>query len=182
MPMKDMIPLLQTLVWPIFWAALIVLGRKPILGLLAALKGRIEAGDTLKIPWFELTPSAKLPVGPSSMSKEKEEQGEADKSEEENPGFYVVHKARRDRSLDRGDYEYYRLRVYLEWDPGVDESQVEKVVYHFPEGFPYHDREVGDRANQFEFRTAAWGQFNLTADVHFRDRERALHLDRYLNF
>jgi hypothetical protein len=185
--MKELIPLLQTLVWPAFWASLIVFGRKPILGILQAVRDRVEAGDTLKAPWFELTSSVKMPVGRSKTISELEEsdqdeEEETGEEEEDNPGFYIVHKARRDRSLDKEDYEYYRIRVFLEWDPGVDETQIQKVVYHFPEGFLHSNPEVKSRETQFEFRTAAWGQFNLTADIYLRGREDTLKLERYLNF
>jgi len=179
--MKEWIPLLQSLVWPVFVTIVLVWAHKPLFEILNSIVRRIKEGAGLKAgPLEVLESSPKLPVAREASEAPIDEiVGE---EEEANPGFYIAHKARRDCSLDRGEYEYYRLRMFLEWDPGVDDSLVTKVVYHLPEGFPLPDPEVTDPDNQFEFRTAAWGQFNVTADVYLRGRAEPIHLQRYLNF
>lgn len=202
--MKDLIPLLQSLVWPVFILALVYWGRRPALAILEAIRSRIESGDTLEAgsSGIKLTSARRpdstrprsdadlsplsvedsTPHGTEDKPVEEGHQKAAEGDEYKNPGFYIVHKARRDRSLDSGEYEYYRLRIFLEWDPEVDESLVTKIVYYLPEGFHPQERTVTDRDTQFELRTSAWGQFNLVADVYLRDRENPLTLERYLNF
>ncbi len=179
--MKEWIPLLQSLVWPVFLMIVLVWVRKPLYGILVAITQRIKEGAGLRAGPLEVSESsAKLPVThrPSEALTDETDNQE----EEDNPAFYIAHKARRDRLLDRGEFEYYRLRIFLEWDLGVDDSQVAKVVYHFPEGFPLRDPEIADPDKQFEFRTAAWGQFGVTADVYLHGRAEPIELERYLNF
>lgn len=199
--MEKAIPLLQSLVWPVFILILIFWSRKSILRILEAIRTRIEAGDTLEAgsSGLKLTSTGKLvqtsgpqrivsPIPPEASIKELNTSAEADDIEgdaeenHENPGYHIVHKARRERSLDRSDYEYYRLRIFLETEPDVDIAKVKKVVYHLVEGFPNPDRTATDPDTQFEIRTSAWGQFYLTADVYLEDREKPLRLGRYLNF
>jgi hypothetical protein len=200
--MEKVIPLLQSLVWPVSILAVIFWGRRHVVGLLEAIRTRIEAGDTLEAgtSGLKLTASGGVvrdsgpqqaidathlaggsaPPVTNPVEEQKKSQSQDDQAE--SPGYYVVHKARRDRSLDRGDYEYYRLRIFLETDPGVDLARVKKVVYHLAEGFRKPTRTITDPDTQFELRTWAWGQFNLSADVYLMDRPKPLKLERYLNF
>ncbi|GGZ85679.1 hypothetical protein GCM10010344_61410 [Streptomyces bluensis] len=97
------------------------------------------------------------------------------------PQIYVAHTSRRDRSLDKGNYRYHRIRVFLEGD-NRDLDRVTKVVYHLHPTFYEPERTVTGRAKNFELETSAWGMFNLTADVHLEDRQEPLRLGRYLNF
>jgi hypothetical protein len=200
--MEKTIPLLQSLVWPIFILVLVFWWRRHVVGLLEAIRTRIEAGDTFEAgtSGLKLTPARALvgdsgpqqPIdaahlaresrSPGTDSTEEETESQAQDNQTDNPGYYVVHKVRRDKSLDKDDYEYYRLRIFLETDPGVDLAEVERVVYHLAEGFKRPTRTAADPDTQFEIRTRAWGQFNLTAEVYLRDRTQPLRLERYLNF
>jgi len=199
--MEKAIPLLQSLVWPVFILILIFWAGKSILRILNAIRVRIEAGDTFEAgsSGLKLTSTGKLvktsgpqrivsPTPAETSIKELNTIAEADdvkgdvEEDFDNPGYHIVHKARRERSLDSGDYEYYRLRIFLETEPDVDISRVKKVVYHLVEGFPNPDRKATDPDTQFEIRTSAWGQFYLTADIYLEDREKPLRLGRYLNF
>ena len=200
--MEKVIPLLESLVWPVFILVVVFWGRRHVVGLLEAIRSRIEAGDTLEAgtsglkltaagrvvrDWgpqqpIDAAPLARGSVPPETDCTKEKKESQAQGDQAENPGYYVVHKARRDKSLDRGDYEYYRLRIFLETDPEVDLARVKKVVYHLAEGFSKPTRTITDPDTQFELRTWAWGQFNLTADVYLRDRAGPLRLERYLNF
>ncbi|MCX4736773.1 pYEATS domain-containing protein [Streptomyces sp. NBC_01363] len=97
------------------------------------------------------------------------------------PRIHVAHAARRDRSLDRGNYRYHRIRVFLEGDDDGDLDRVTKVVYHLHPTFPEPDRLVTDRTTEFELSMSAWGEFTLTADVHVEGRQAPLRLEQYLN-
>lgn len=204
--MTELIPLLQTLVWPIFILVLLFFGRKAASGILEAIRVRIDKGDTLEAgtSGFKLgpsrTPEALRPPPEKGaqpllvnqkpekiMAHEiREEVTASDKAKQEdrfeNPGIYLVHIANRDKTLDRGEYEYYRLRILLETDPGVDLSIVTRVVYQLHPDFGEPERTVTDRGTNFELRTAAWGQFNMTADVYFDGRKEPMQLERYINF
>jgi hypothetical protein len=48
--MKPWLPLLQTLIWPIFIAALVAVYRRQLSSLLNILVTRLERGDSLKLP------------------------------------------------------------------------------------------------------------------------------------
>lgn len=64
----------------------------------------------------------------------------------------------------------------------VIKKRVDKLVYHLHPSFPDPERETTERANSFEMTTYGWGQFNLSADVHFTDGSEPLKLFRYINF
>ncbi len=54
---KDYIPLLQSLVWPVFWLLICVAFRKQFADLFRILSGQIEKGASVKIGVLELTSS-----------------------------------------------------------------------------------------------------------------------------
>ena len=202
--MKEVLSLLETLVWPAFILLILYLGRQSVVKILEAIQMRIEAGDPFEAgtSGVKLGPSARraAPVQgdaestavaaaakPSPSKETPSETGDGEAAETrvdspENPGIYLVHKARRDKSLDRGEYEYYRLRAFLEVDEEELLERVSHVIYHLHPSFIDRDRTIRDPATQFELRTAAWGQFLLTADVHLKGEDQPLRLDRYLNF
>lgn len=94
--------------------------------------------------------------------------------------LYLVHTARRDRSLDQGDRQYCRVRIYLDAEdlPLLDE--VSQVTYYLHETVKEPVRIVRDRQTSFEVRTILWGEFNVAAVVRFKDG-REVTLERYLN-
>ena len=61
-------------------------------------------------------------------------------------------------------------------------DEIEKVVYHLHPSFPNPDRETDDRKNFFPLKTGAWGEFNLSADIHIKGYKKPFTLYRYLNF
>ncbi|MES2154351.1 MAG: pYEATS domain-containing protein [bacterium] len=95
--------------------------------------------------------------------------------------LYLVH-AVGAATKDRDGQQRRDITVALDAD--VDEllSRVDRVVYHLHPTFPDPDREVRDRRTNFQLKTRAWGQFNLTADVYVKGLDEPVHLMRYLNF
>jgi hypothetical protein len=198
--MKDWIPLLQTLVWPLFVVGLLYLFRSHLDELILTIKGRIEKGDSFEagtsgiklgssapqapsgkepLPGVQPLPSTRPVAEPRSGSSVSDQSSSTSKADH---NIFLVHTARRDKSLDKGQYEYYRLKIFLEGKDDGDLEPVAKVIYHLHPSFYNPDRTVTDRDSNFELRTAAWGMFNLTADVYIRDRKEPLRLERYLNF
>jgi hypothetical protein len=202
--MKEIFSLLVALVWPSFILLLLYLGRKSILPILEAIRTRIESGDAFEAGTSGVKlgrsttgyvsktnshtvmrvdgVSEKVLIADKKQDENHPKEESQEKSEQEVPSVYIVHKARRNKSLDSGGYEYYNLRIFLEIDEEEDLSRISHVVYHLHPSFPKPDRIIRDRDTQFELRTSAWGQFNLTADVYLKSYDKPLKLERYLNF
>lgn len=97
------------------------------------------------------------------------------------PGdLYLVHTAQRDRTLDRGELSYFRVRIYLDADDPVRLDEVTEVTYYLHETFAEPVRVVRDRQASFEIRTSVWGEFNMAARVRFKGGGEAV-LERYIN-
>ena len=196
--MKDWIPFRQSLVWPTFIALCAVVFRSRLSAVLDAVRVRVERGDAFEAGTSGIKLGAAATPTISGSAPEKGAQAlprttelapsatpEAEappSSRPAGPTYYLVHKARRDRSLDRGDARYYRIGVYLDSDEPADLEAVTKVVYHLHPTFPNPDRVVSDADTSFRMDTSAWGEFNMTADVHLKGAKDPIHLQRYLNF
>ncbi|MFE0025883.1 pYEATS domain-containing protein [Amycolatopsis sp. NPDC059021] len=190
--MKDWIPLLQSLIWPIFIALLVFAFRSAIRTLLKSVNERVAKGDHLEVGPGGVKLRAESPAAPSGEEPQPGAQPALDGEEpvksqphidvEPLSRFHLVHTAHRDTSLDRGDYRYFRIRVFLEGEEDSDLDRVTKVVYYLHPTFYDPIRTVTDRATKFELTTAAWGMFALRADVHLDGQPTPLHLERYLNF
>lgn len=180
--MKDWIPFLNALVWPIFWAVVLACGWRPLRRLLKASEERIASGAEFEagakgirigaVP--KLTELAPTVVPPATNSK-------ADLPGAVTPGdVYLVHTARRDRRLDQGDRQYFRIRLYLDADDPQRLDDVLQVTYYLHKTVNRPVRTVTDRHTGFEVRTSLWGEFNAVAVVHFRDAHEVT-IERYLN-
>lgn len=190
--MKDWIPFLQTLIWPIVVLTLAFKFRAGLGRLIEAINSRVERGDSFEAgaSGIRLGPSAPLtPTGaepqpgaqpvlevPPPLTELTETPTEAA------PRVHLVHSAHRDRAIDRDGYRYFRLRIALEGDSDSDLDRVTRVVYHLHPTFRNPDRIVTNRSTGFELTTAAWGTFSLTADVYVMGSAEPIRLERYLNF
>ena len=170
--MKDLVPLLQALVWPLAIGALLYWNRETFQRVAAALARRIEEGAPLKAGAVEIGAAPSLPTVPKESDPRQIDELPHD--------VYMVHTARRDRTLDSGDYEYYRLRIFLEADEPERLDDVAAVTYRLHPTFRDPVRTVADRKSNFEVRTAAWGEFNMTAEITFKGGEKVV-VERYIN-
>jgi len=180
--MKDWVPLLKELVWPVFWVAVLVCAWGPMRRLLKALEERIASGAEFEAgakgirvgaaPKLAEVPS--LPAMPRAVAEAKT--AGAPKPSD----LYLVHTARRDRSLDKGELRYFRLRIYLDADDSARLDQVSDVTYYLHETFAEPVRVVRDRQSAFEIRTVVWGEFNVAALVSFKNGSDT-KLERYIN-
>ena len=179
---KDWVPLLQSLVWPVFLALFLIFTRTRIAGILTAMQERIEKGAA-----FKAGPSG-IELGPSDAEKLASVPPETGRDEEEDPVprtnegdvFYVVHWAEKSHT-DRDKRDWYSVAINLDSDDDASMNKVQRVVYHLHPTFPQPDVEVTNRQTQFEHRTLAWGQFMLTADVYLRGQDEPVRLYRYIN-
>jgi hypothetical protein len=195
----DWIPVIQALLWPLFFAVLIIVFQKYLKEILESIRSRIESGDGFS-------------AGTSGIKLEPTEGGKAAEGESQNgqpdvipqfekgqsrrmnlidskgvvpqavSGIFLVHASKRDRSLDKGEYQYYRLKISVDAEVESDLDLIEKVVYHLHPTFKNPDREISDRESNFAFTTIAWGQFLLTAEIYLKGNSNPMVVDRYINF
>jgi len=175
--MKDWIPLLQSLVWPIFIVALLFVFRRFALHLLETIRRRIEAGAEVAVGPTGFT----LGTAPVLKSDEapKESTTGVDRSYL-SAVTYVVHAARFARIVPEGkDYEI-TVRVYSTSQEVQD--RIERVEYHLHSSYFHRIRESTDKEKSFELVLFAWGQFNLKVQVYLTGETQPLVLWRFLNF
>jgi len=194
--MEIWIPLLQSLIWPIFIGLLLFFFRGWFRELLDAIKNRIASGSEMSVgpSGFTLGSAPKLeePKGENAPSPQilerfveesKEVAPQRESTLDMSKYFQLVHSAKLNpESSKRQGRPYYTIQVRLEADSPELMQRVLKVVYHLHPTFPNPDREINDRESSFELATAGWGQFNLSADVYFDDNSQPLRLFRYINF
>lgn len=172
--------LIVAMVWPALIIGVLIWLRGDIPRLFGALIKRIEQGDSLEAGGIKLGSSQpRLPVdNPNTAEPTPAATVAAD------PGppheIYLLHKFRRDKSLDKNGRIYYRLNIWIEND-GIDLSTIESVTYHLHESFDNPVRVVTDHSTAFELSTGGWGSFLLFADVHFKSGA-TWRIERYLNF
>ena|SRR5688572_23388286 len=170
--MKEIVPLLQTLVWPVAIGLFLWWNKKNLFRVVAALTSRIEAGAPIKAGAVEIGAAPSLPSVPKETDPRHVDELPHD--------IYMVHVANRDRTLDADDHEYYRLRIFLDADEPQRLDDVASVTYRLHPTFRDPIRTVADRRSSFELRTIAWGEFNMTAEIAFKGGGR-LVVERYIN-
>ena len=177
--MKDWIPLLQSLVWPLFLLGLAIWFRAGVKTVLISIAERIHSGAS-----FEAGPSG-IKIGavqsPPSTVKTLVATEDTRTIEDLPHAIYMTHHAVRDARLDRGGLQYYRLRIALDADEPNLLNDVEKVIYHLHPTFKNPDRTATERRSNFGIVTAAWGDFNMTAEVFFRGGKPTLVVERYID-
>jgi len=195
--MDEWIPLLQSLIWPVFIGILILSFRGWFRELLEAIKKQVESGAGLSVGpgGFSLGEAPKLDQpaeeaisAPEAFERYAVMSGKIPPEEKEpaleiSKLFRVVHSATPNPDLSKtAGRPYYTIQARLEADSLELLERVEKVVYHLHPTFPDPERETTDRVGNFPMTTYGWGQFNLSADVHFTDNSEPLKLFRYINF
>lgn len=193
--MEVWIPLLQSLVWPLFIGLLILFFRGWFRELLDAIKKRVESGSEVSVGpgGFTLGSAPKMddpkdaPAPSSALVERFVEEARKMPPQSEamldmSKYFQLVHSASYSPGYSKQQGQaFYTIKVRLEADSAELLQRVRKVVYHLHPTFPHPDREVANRENNFELQLTAWGQFNLSADVYFDDQTQPLRLFRYLN-
>lgn len=193
--MKDWIPLLQSLVWPIFIAILVVRFRRQFEEILNSVKKRIEEGSSVGVGpgGITLGSAPQLPDDPepeemiddgedetSSPTPAKKEMSFSDVSREDPVEKLQLTHTSRYLKMKNGR-AYYRIIVSLSPYQTDVLADVEKVIYFLHKTFRNPVREVTSRETNFELRTAAWGEFTIRAEVYLKDRTEPIRLSRYLD-
>ena len=163
----------EPVIWFIFIGVICYWLRNPIFSLLSSIANRIERGDTIE-------------AGTSGVKLVSVITDEKLKNITQSDGLpnliYLTHKAIRLPEKDKGNYQYYRLVIYLDADEPKILEKVTKVIYHLHPTFKDKDREKTNKEKSFELATIAWGEFNMTADIYFEDQTKPLIVERYINF
>src|SRR5262245_53941140 len=120
--MKEFMLLLQSLVWPIVLGLLLYWKREPLSRVITALVNRIEEGAAIKAAGVEIAAAPSLPPVPKGEIDPRHVDGLPH-------DIYIVHAARRDRTLDAPNREYYRLRIFLEADKPERLDDIAAVKY-----------------------------------------------------
>jgi len=179
--MKDWIPFLQALIWPVFIVVTLLVFRKAFADVVLAIKRRIEAGAEMAVG------PAGITIGSAPVLKSEETTKKAS-SLRDNLGdrsylstaLYMVHNAKFAKLVPEGrDYEI-KVRVYAE--SAELEDRIERVEYHLHRSYSRRIRESRDKENAFQVTLYAWGQFNLKAHVYIKEIEEPVVLWRFLNF
>jgi flagellar basal body-associated protein FliL len=176
--MEPWIPLLQSLVWPIFLVVVLFAFRRWLNELLEVIKKRVETGSAVSIGLNGFS----LSTAPKLESEEPESVGTTKKPVPQDE-YYLIHGATYNprRSAEKGR-PYYDIRVQLESDNPAALDRVSKVIYHLHPTFRNPVREITTRDNNFEMTTFGYGQFELRAEVHLKDTKQPILLSRYINF
>lgn len=194
--MEIWIPLLQSLIWPVFIGLLLLLFRGWFRELLDVVKKRIASGSEMSVgpSGFTLGSAPRLEEAqdeatpPPQVIERFVEESKKDSPQREvaldmSKFFQLIHSAEYNPETSKRQRQpYYTIKVWLEADSPELLQKVTKVIYHLHPTFPDPNREITNKKNNFELTTSGWGQFNLSADVYFDDNSQPLRLFRYLNF
>lgn len=203
--MNDLIPLFQSLVWPLFFLLLIALFRGPAGEIFDVIKKRIEGGSQFSVNLgqggFTVGEAPTLePVvtdgGEAEMADPFESMaGRLGVEEEEDEAvlaarrraalaasFHLVHAGRHDSAESESQGRpFYRVKVEIMSDKPERLTLLNKVVYHLHPQLPRPVREATSGANNFGIEFLTWGQFNLRAELYVRGESEPIVLERYLN-
>lgn len=199
--MKEWIPLVQVLIWPIFIAVLLLAIRPYLVTILKSIADRIKHGDPFqagpggislgqserKLTRIQETPAANLDAVTTISAQV--ERGEARSNIEAVEAIlaqyakviYLVHGVSAPR-MDTDGVERREVLVKVDADSQELLAKIDRVVYHLHPTFPEPEREVKNASNQFALSLRVWGEFNLVAQVYFKEFDQPLPLFRYLNF
>jgi len=175
----------STILWILFWTALIVLFHADLKTFLRTLLTRVQHGASIKVWNLEIGAVNALP---SALAKTEEGVWRSDENkrrENERATFYdstrrvmLVHKLF--QSTEKG--ELYDLLIYVVPAKDGTLSGVHRVEYFFGgHGWANRIFVALDRSRGFPVLTAAYGPFLCTAEVFFTDGERVM-LHRFIDF
>jgi hypothetical protein len=184
--MDTWISLVQSLIWPVFIGLILLAYRSWFRELLEVIKKRIESGSEVSIgpSGAHIGPAPKLESLPGETTPAQGAKATGPKHEKK-PDEYIqlIHSATYNPAWSqKHNRPYYTICIHLDAYPPEKLDSVSRVVYHLHPTFERPEREITDCDTDFELKTFAYGQFNLTADVFFKYEKNPLRLSRYINF
>ena len=104
--MKEWIPFFQSLVWPVFLAALLLIFRRKVLEVIVAVKGRIEAGAEMGVGPSGFTLGSAPVLKTESKAKGSTKRSQGGDWDYQSEVLYMVHSARFAKKVPEGrDFE-----------------------------------------------------------------------------
>ena len=174
--MTEWIPLFQAALWPAVVVACLLWLKPVIEKVLAAAATRIEQGD----PFEAGTSGVKLGSGQKNKSGEVGQKILLKKDELPHQ-VYLVHSSKRAKDLDTTEYERYRLRIWVDADEPGMLRDISSVTYHLHPTFSDPIRTISEENQKFLLATSCWGEFNMYAEVQFKDERQPLFIERYID-
>jgi hypothetical protein len=179
--MAEYVPLLQTLVWPVFLAILIAVFRGRFLQILETLRKRIEEGSSLKAGPIEIGENLKALdyAPPSDKQQPGMEQWEQERTAiyRDNHGHFLAHVI----TPSRKHGQKYDIFIYLIRHKTSDLSDVEYAEFLL--GHMWGNRVFREEVKEgmVGMSTSAYGPFLCICRVHLKDGS-VVKLDRYIDF
>lgn len=181
--LKVIIPLLQSLIWPIFIAILLIKFKNHAKTFLNIFIKRFEDGDEVTIGSMAIKQNRKI--------LSLEEPTPIDENSEEYPihykaSVYLWHTAS-SLKMDMHDLtERSQIQVVLDTDDIDIVNNIKSVKYYLHPTFKDNNtkeviKEITNKDTLFLLKFRAWGSFNLKAAVYFTDYKEPLVLYRYIN-
>ncbi len=134
--MAEWVPLLPSLVWPLFILGLLLWFRDHAKTILGAVAERVRSGASIEAGPSGLKLGAVQTPAPADTVRAVDTRAVDSLPHP----IYLTLQSFRDPTLDRGSSSYYRLRISLDADePGMLDD-VEKVLYHLHPTFRDPDR------------------------------------------
>lgn len=190
------IPFFQSLIWPIFIAAIVIYFRSTCCEVLAAIAERIKKGAGFKAGpsgielsgigkevegLAEVIPSSlKAEVAPTDWRRSRIEEYER------TGGYMLVHVCQPSTTTPNW-YEIYLFLVQHQKGTSVpprrDLQEILKVEFFFGDSWGNRTFPVENVGSMIGIRTRAWGTFLACCRIYFRDESRPpIVLFRYVDF
>jgi len=84
--------------------------------------------------------------------------------------------------VDSGyDYEWREITIWLSSFENDYLDKIEKVIYFLPDSFANPIREKTNRDEKFFTSTAAYGDFNISAEVYLKNKKQPITINRLIN-
>lgn len=84
--------------------------------------------------------------------------------------------------VDSGNgYEWRNMKIWISSFEEDFLEKIEKVIYHLPDSFVSSRREKINRDDYFETRTAAYGNFNISAEVFLKGVVEPFIINRFID-
>jgi hypothetical protein len=184
---KDWIPVLQELIWPIFIGLLILWNKAWFKEILATIKKRVEDGSELNVGPGGLS-VGQAPVLPDEVNEEDiiddgyKSQGEVPLGEAEKPSVenQISLSHRTTFWKMKNGRAYYRILITTHAETEDAKSKIDKVVYHLHPTFKNSTRVISTPENNFLLKTNGWGEFLAKAEIHIKGSAAPIKMNRYI--
>lgn len=185
--MKDWMPIIQELIWPLFIGLIILWNRTWFKELLDTINERVKEGSE-----FNIGPSGvsvgQAPTLPDQVSEE-DVIDDGYQPQDEMPISTVEENTLENQvSLFhttsfwkmKNGRAYYRIYITTHAINDEAKSKIEKVVYHLHPTFKNSTRVISTSENDFLLKTAGWGEFVTKAEIYITNSDSPIKLNRYI--